>query len=115
MKHSGRARQAALKADTVDADCAGRSVCHWRGGESGQRMVVAIISGFLVVVWVVFVVFTVYFFRDPNARVPAEPNLIVSVGHGKVDVIDQVTEPLFMGGPCQRISTFLSVFDVHVQ
>ena len=46
---------------------------------------------------------------------PAGPNLIVSPGHGKVDVIDETTEPEFMGGPCQRISIFLSVFDVHVQ
>ena len=52
---------------------------------------------------------------DPKPRVPAGANLVVSPGHGKVDVIDTVTEPLFMGGECQRVSMFLSVFDVHVQ
>ena len=35
--------------------------------------------------------------------------------HGKVDVIGTTTEPDFMGGECQRVSIFLSVFDVHVQ
>ena len=42
-------------------------------------------------------------------------NLVVAPGHGKVDVIDTTTEPVLLGGECQRISIFLSVFDVHVQ
>ena len=65
--------------------------------------------------WVLFTAFTLYFFRDPEARTPAGAGLVVSPGHGKVDVIDQVDEPKFMGGRCQRISIFLSVFNVHVQ
>jgi phosphatidylserine decarboxylase len=71
--------------------------------------------GFLVVAWLVFALFTLYFFRDPTPNVPAGANLVVSPGHGRVDVIDTVAEPLFMGGECRRISIFLSVFDVHVQ
>ncbi len=69
----------------------------------------------LVVAWVLFALFTLYFFRDPRARVPKAPNLVVSPAHAKVDVIDTTTEPQFMDGECQRISMFLSVFDVHVQ
>jgi phosphatidylserine decarboxylase len=69
----------------------------------------------LLVLWLVFVLFTLYFFRDPTPEVPAGSNLVVSPAHGKVDVIDTVAEALFMGGECQRISIFLSVFDVHVQ
>ena len=69
----------------------------------------------LAALWFIFVSFAHYFFRDPDPSVPAGPNLIISPGHGKVDVIDETTEPEFMGGPCQRISIFLSVFDVHVQ
>jgi phosphatidylserine decarboxylase len=65
--------------------------------------------------WLVFALFTLYFFRDPDANVPAGPNLVVSPAHGKIDVIDTTTEPLFMAGECQRISMFLSVIDVHVQ
>ncbi|MCX6896047.1 MAG: phosphatidylserine decarboxylase [Verrucomicrobia bacterium] len=66
-------------------------------------------------VWIVFTGFTFYFFRDPEAKVPTEPNLVVSPGHGKVDAIDETDEPVFMGGRCKRISMFLSVFNVHVQ
>lgn len=69
----------------------------------------------LFFVWVPFVLFTLYFFRDPEAKVPAGVGLVVSPGHGKVDVIDTLHEPRFMEGECRRVSIFLSVFDVHVQ
>jgi phosphatidylserine decarboxylase len=69
----------------------------------------------LISLWVLFVVFTFYFFRDPDPLVPTAANLVVSPGHGKVDAIDTVNEPEFMGGECQRISIFLSVISVHVQ
>jgi phosphatidylserine decarboxylase len=69
----------------------------------------------LFFVWVPFALFTLYFFRDPNARVPSGPGLVVAPGHGKVDVIDTMHEAHFMDGECRRISIFLSVFDVHVQ
>ncbi len=79
----------------------------------GSAMVA--VSVFIFAVWLVFALFTLYFFRDPNARVPAGAGLVVSPGHGKVDVVDTLTEPQFIGGDCQRISMFLSVVDVHVQ
>ena len=65
--------------------------------------------------WVLFTAFTLFFFRDPEARVPEGKNLVLSPGHATVDVIDTVSEPEFMGGSCQRISMFLSVLNVHVQ
>ncbi len=65
--------------------------------------------------WVLFVLFTFYFFRDPEPMVPTGANLVIAPGHGKVDAVDTTTEPDFIGGECQRISIFLSVFDVHVQ
>ncbi len=73
------------------------------------------LSTALIVVWALFVLFTLYFFRDPEARVPAGKGLVLSPGHGKVDVVDTTTETRFLGGECQRISIFLSVFNVHVQ
>jgi phosphatidylserine decarboxylase len=72
-------------------------------------------AGVLGGLWVLFVVFTFYFFRDPDPMVPSLPKLVLAPGHGKVDTIDTTTEDEFMGGECQRISIFLSVFDVHVQ
>jgi phosphatidylserine decarboxylase len=73
------------------------------------------IAGALIGLWLLFTGFTLYFFRDPEARVPSDPKVIVSPAHGTVDVIDETSELEFMGGPCRRISIFLSVIDVHVQ
>ena len=73
------------------------------------------LSSVVGVLWLLFVIFTAYFFRDPDPVTPSAPNLVVAPGHGKVDTIDSTTEAEFMGGECQRISIFLSVFDVHVQ
>lgn len=69
----------------------------------------------LLALWILFAGFTMYFFRDPEARVPSGKGLVVSPGHGLVDAIDTVTEREFMGGECQRVSTFLSVLNIHVQ
>jgi phosphatidylserine decarboxylase len=76
---------------------------------------VGVVSTGLVLLWVVFAIFCLYFFRDPTPRVPSAAGAIVAPAHGKVDVIDEVDEPLFLGGRCRRVSIFLSVFDVHVQ
>jgi phosphatidylserine decarboxylase len=62
-----------------------------------------------------FFAFVLWFFRDPDPVVPPDPALIVSPAHGTVDVIDETTESNVMGGPCRRVSIFLSVFNVHVQ
>ena len=82
------------------------------------KVIGAFVLGFatvLLVLWGLFVVFTFYFFRDPDPMPPTAAGLVIAPGHGKVDTIDTATEPDFMGGECQRISIFLSVFDVHVQ
>jgi len=63
----------------------------------------------------IFAAFTVYFFRDPTARVPSTTGAIVAPAHGLVDVIEEFDEPKVLHGRCRRISIFLSVFDVHVQ
>ena len=73
------------------------------------------IASSLIAVWMLFALFTLYFFRDPEPLVTTAPNVVVSPAHGKVDVIDDITESEFMGGHCRRISIFLSVFNVHVQ
>jgi len=69
----------------------------------------------LVGLWVLFTGFTLYFFRDPDPLVPTAASLVVSPGHGKVDAVDTINEPEFMGGQCQRVSIFLSIISVHVQ
>jgi phosphatidylserine decarboxylase len=114
MKHSGKARKAAFKMLIITlALVILLPIVGALGAFIGSAMIV--VSVFIFLVWLVFALFTLYFFRDPNARVPAGLGLVVSPGHGKVDIIDTMSEPQFIGGDCQRISMFLSVIDVHVQ
>lgn len=114
MKHSGKARKAAFKilfwtmlvllallATVVLATVIAR-----------HNVAIATALG---IAWVLFACFTLYFFRDPAPATPDIPNAIVAPGQGMVDLIDETTEDEFMGGPCRRISIFLSVVDVHVQ
>jgi phosphatidylserine decarboxylase len=114
MKHSGKARKAAFK------------IVFWTllvALALLAGIVIAIIIGrnyvaiatTVIVAWVVFAAFTLYFFRDPNPTTPNIPNAIVSPAQGKVDLMDETTEVEFLGGPCRRVSIFLSVVDVHVQ
>jgi phosphatidylserine decarboxylase len=60
---------------------------------------------------VLLAVFFLWFFRDPERTIPAGPGLIVSPGDGLVTETASIVTP---EGPRQRISIFLSVFDVHV-
>jgi phosphatidylserine decarboxylase len=60
---------------------------------------------------VVLAAFFLWFFRDPERMVPAGDGLIVSPGDGLVTETIAISTP---AGPRQRISIFLSVFDVHV-
>src|SRR5271157_211276 len=55
--------------------------------------------------------FFLWFFRDPERQIPTLPGAVVSPGDGKVTDVSLVTS----GGISRnRISIFLSVFDVHV-
>ena len=115
MRHSGKARKAGLKILFISLVMAlvlgaiGTLISHTAGFSP------AVLICPIAVVWVAFAIFTLNFFRDPDARVPAGKQLVLAPAHGTVDLMDEITEDEFMGGRCRRISIFLSVLDVHVQ
>ena len=80
-------------------------------------LVVAIALGWATGAWgwsilpVLLAAFFLWFFRDPQRDIPQGSGLIVSPGDGKVTETAAIETP---EGPRQRISIFLSVFDVHV-
>lgn len=121
MKHTGIARRAANRlifASLVFAMGAACIAGALRVLEHESHLISLVcwaVTAVLGTVWLLFALFTVYFFRDPEPGPPPGPGLVVSPGHGKVDAVEQITETQFMGGPCHRVSTFLSVIDVHVQ
>jgi len=111
MKHAGRASKAANRMLGVAAGgVVALALALWLLGVPPVATVGALLGPLLL-----FAGFNAYFFRDPDARVPKGPGLVVSPAHGTVDVVDEVDEPLVMKGRCRRISIFLSVVDVHVQ
>jgi phosphatidylserine decarboxylase len=65
----------------------------------------------LSVVPVLLAAFFLWFFRDPKRTIPAGAGLVVSPGDGLVTETIVIKTP---EGDRQRISIFLSVFDVHV-
>jgi phosphatidylserine decarboxylase len=55
--------------------------------------------------------FILFFFRDPERAIPAEPGAIVSPADGRVLSVEASE---WEGEPRTRISIFLSIFNVHV-
>ena len=80
-------------------------------------MAAAVVVVLLTHVWawsalpLLLAAFFLWFFRDPERQIPAGAGLIVSPGDGLVTETVTIETP---AGPRQRISIFLSVFNVHV-
>ena len=55
--------------------------------------------------------FFMWFFRDPERAIPAEPGLVVAPSDGKVTAVAPAT---LNGKEYVRLSIFLNVFNVHV-
>jgi phosphatidylserine decarboxylase len=71
-------------------------------------------SLFLLFVTIFFIILSILvlnFFRDPERRIPDEPNAIVSPADG---VVVQLSEEDFNSRPVRRLSIFMSPLDVHV-
>src|ERR1044072_4987352 len=112
MKHAGKARLAGLKIIGASLVILLSTIAIW------SYLAGSLLTGTAVVLtafWLVFLMFSLSFFRDPEPGVPGDTKAIVSPAHGTVDVIEEATEKIFMGGRSRRISIFLSIFDVHVQ
>lgn len=66
----------------------------------------------LVTAWIV------YFFRDPDRVTPLREGLIIAPADGRICMIETVKPPSELGladaAQRQRVSIFLSVFDVHI-
>jgi phosphatidylserine decarboxylase len=63
---------------------------------------------------IVFWMFVISFFRDPERPVPQDVTALVSPADGRVTHVDEVEDADFPGARALRVSIFLSVFNVHV-
>jgi phosphatidylserine decarboxylase len=70
----------------------------------------------LLLVSVLLISFTLFFFRDPIRRLPDEinENDVISPADGKVMMIEEIQENEFLESPAKMIGIFLSPLNVHV-
>lgn len=76
------------------------------------------VSVFTISIGAIIVLFTLWFFRDPERVIPQEalhdPSILIAPADGKIVEIKETEELEFMKGKAIQISIFLSPFDVHV-
>ena len=58
--------------------------------------------------------FSIWFFRDPDRTAPASEDSVVSPADGTVILAQEVDENRFFNQRMQKISIFMSIFNVHV-
>jgi phosphatidylserine decarboxylase len=90
------------------------------GGGIIAALVFFLFSKMLGVIALIFAAFCLYFFRDPDRVIAQKSSLLVSAADGLISgIVNDVSLPaeLASGDDTRytRISTFLSVLDVHVQ
>ena len=68
----------------------------------------------LSIIFALALLFTLYFFRDPERVPPPGENVAVSPADGLVTTVDEVEEGEILKTRLRRIGIFLSVLDVHV-
>ena len=90
------------------AAAAGLVLAVWPGGWLAE---------WLVRLGILFTLFCLYFFRDPERVPPPRPNLLLAPADGHIVSIQPAVPPLELGlgdTPRWRVAIFLSVLDVHV-
>jgi len=67
---------------------------------------------------IIIILFTLWFFRDPQRIIPSsaisDPSIIIAPADGKIVEIIEMEEKEFFKGKARQISIFLSPLDVHV-
>ena len=68
----------------------------------------------IAVIVLLLTLFVLFFFRDPERKMPEGKGAVVSPADGRVIVISNIYEPTYLKQEVTQISIFLSVFNVHV-
>ncbi len=73
-----------------------------------------VIPGWLLVTTLTVIgLLIVWFFRNPQRRIPEGDHLVVSPADGKLVLIERVEHDDSIGGPAVKFGIFLSIFNVH--
>ncbi|HET9148583.1 MAG TPA: phosphatidylserine decarboxylase, partial [Acetobacteraceae bacterium] len=84
--------------------------------------VVVLVIGLIFADWLawiglIFTLFCLYFFRDPERVPPPRADAVLAPADGRVVIVDHAIPPVELGlgvMPRPRVAIFLSVVDVHV-
>jgi phosphatidylserine decarboxylase len=68
----------------------------------------------LIIVAVLLLCFTLYFFRDPERNPPQKDDAVVSPADGRVLFVKEVVDNKFINGKANQVSIFMSPLNVHV-
>ena len=71
------------------------------------------LSPWLSLLFVLLIIYTFAFFRDPDRETPEDPAAVVAAADGVVADIVEVEEGEVLKSRTRRVGIFLSVFDVH--
>src|SRR5207253_4832863 len=87
------------------------------------RWIFAILAALAVASWwltpwlslafLILIIYTLAFFRDPDRIVPTDPTAVVAAADGTVTEISEIEEPEVLKAKTHRVGIFLSIFDVH--
>jgi phosphatidylserine decarboxylase len=73
-----------------------------------------ICSALFALIFVLYMAFMLYFFRDPDRDPPGDPLRVVAGADGWVRSVESIDSPKDFDRPSVRISTYLTPWDVHV-
>ncbi len=84
---------------------------------------ISVLAGLYINHWIAYliyaialflVIFILFFFRDPDRVTPDDDSLIISPADGKVVMVKEIEEEIYLKGKATQISIFLSPMNVHV-
>ncbi len=80
---------------------------------------IAVIAAIFAKPWVVVIplgltIFMIFFFRDPERKIPEGEGLFVSPADGEIILVKDVYEKAYLKTDTKEISIFMSPFNVHV-
>lgn len=69
---------------------------------------------FMGIVAVFCLCFLLFFFRNPARKINADSTVAIAPADGKIVAIEEVYENEYLNVKCQRVSIFMSIYNVHV-
>jgi len=72
-----------------------------------------LMTPWLAILGILFILYTFYFFRDPDRYSPQDDNMVLAAADGVISDIVEIEETEVVCAKMRRIAIFLSVFDVH--